>query len=88
MHPVLQYERFRSADQMHRLTFNGIWQLPYGFQASGLYFFADNGSVTPLSGVDVLGVGGMGCPADADFADSRPAARERHDHRAQQLRSV
>ena len=62
LHPVLQYERFRSPDQMHRLTFNGIWQLPYGFQASGLYFFGDNGKVTPLSGVDVLGVGGMGAP--------------------------
>ena len=58
LHPVLQYETFRSPDQMHRLTFNGIWQLPYGFQASGLYFFADNGKTTPVSGVDVLGVGG------------------------------
>jgi hypothetical protein len=63
LHPVLQYERFRSPDQMHRLTVNGIWQLPYGFQASGLYFFADNGWTTPVSGVDVLGVGGMGAPA-------------------------
>jgi hypothetical protein len=60
LHPVLQYEHFRSPDQMHRLTFNGIWQLPYGFQASGLYFFADNGKATPTSGVDVLGVGGSG----------------------------
>jgi hypothetical protein len=60
LHPVLQYEHFRSNDQMHRLTFNGIWQLPYGFQASGLYFFADNGKETPTSGVDVLGVGGSG----------------------------
>ena len=62
LHPVLEYERFRSADQMHRLTFNGIWQLPYGFQASGLYFFGDNGKITPLSGVDVLGIGGVGGP--------------------------
>jgi hypothetical protein len=54
LHPVLQYERFRSPDQMHRLTVNGIWQLPYGFQASGLYFFADNGKATPTSGVDAL----------------------------------
>jgi hypothetical protein len=62
LHPVLQYERFRSNDQMHRLTFNGIWQLPYGFQASGLYFFGDNGTATPISGVDVLGIGGGGGP--------------------------
>ncbi len=26
-------------DQRHRATFNGIWQLPYQFQLSGLYFF-------------------------------------------------
>jgi hypothetical protein len=26
-------------DQRHRVTFNGIWQLPYQFQVSGLYFF-------------------------------------------------
>jgi hypothetical protein len=59
LHPVLQYERFRSPDQMHRLTFNGIWQLPYGFQASGLYFFADNGKATPTSGVDALLTGSV-----------------------------
>jgi hypothetical protein len=27
---------------------------------SGLYFFADNGKATPISGVDVLGAGGSG----------------------------
>jgi hypothetical protein len=60
LHPVLSYEHYRSGDQQHRLTFNGIWQLPYGFQASGLYFYGDNGRSTPTSGVDVLGVGGSG----------------------------
>jgi hypothetical protein len=59
LHPALQYERFRSPDQMHRLTLNGIWQLPYGFQASGLYFFADNGKTTPNSGVDVFATGSL-----------------------------
>jgi len=59
LHPVLQYERFRSPDQVHRLTVNGIWQLPYGFQASGLYFFADNGKATPTSGVDALLTGSI-----------------------------
>ena len=62
LHPVLAYEHFRAGDQTHRLTFNGIWQLPMGFQASGLYFFADNGKQTPISGVDVLGIGGGGGP--------------------------
>jgi len=26
-------------DQRHRATFNGIWELAYGFQLSGVYFF-------------------------------------------------
>src|SRR6185295_16582445 len=26
-------------DQRHRAVFNGIWQMGYGFQLSGLYFF-------------------------------------------------
>jgi hypothetical protein len=63
---VLSYERYRAADQQHRLTFNGIWQLPMGFQASGLYFYGDNGKATPTSGVDVLGVGGSGGRLRAD----------------------
>ena len=60
LHPVLAAERFLNGDQRNRATVNGIWQLPAGFQVSGLYFFADNGKATPTSGVDVLGVGGSG----------------------------
>ena len=60
-----------AGDQLHRLTFNGIWQLPYGFQASGLYFFGDNGKATPVSGVDVLGDRRHGHAG----TDARPAAR-------------
>jgi hypothetical protein len=26
-------------DQRHRVSLNGLWELPYGFQLSGLYFF-------------------------------------------------
>ena len=37
---------------------NGIWQLKYGFQLSGLYLYGDNGYLTTTSGVDILGVGG------------------------------
>jgi hypothetical protein len=29
-----------NADQRHRAVFNGIWELPFGLQASGLYFYA------------------------------------------------
>jgi hypothetical protein len=28
-----------ATDQRHRAVLNGIWQLPYGFQLSGLYFY-------------------------------------------------
>ena len=55
--PVLADERFLNGDQRNRATLNGIWELPVGFQLSGLYFFADNGKMTPISGVDVLGMG-------------------------------
>jgi hypothetical protein len=60
LHPVLAPERYLSGAQRHRATFNSIWQIGYGFQLSGLYFFADNGKETPTSGVDVLGVGSSG----------------------------
>jgi hypothetical protein len=58
--PVLAQEQYLNGDQRNRATFNGIWQLPVGFQLSGLYFYADNGKMTPTSGVDVLGIGGSG----------------------------
>ena len=48
---------YLTGDQRHRATFNGIWQLPYDFQVSGLYLFGDNGRNTPTSGVDVRQVG-------------------------------
>ncbi len=60
LHPVLQYEHFMAGEQHNRATFNGIVELPYGLQASGLYFYADNGKATPTAGVDVLGTGGSG----------------------------
>jgi hypothetical protein len=43
--------------QRNRATFNGIWDIGYGFQLSGLYFFGDNGWQTPTSGLDLLGTG-------------------------------
>jgi hypothetical protein len=57
LNPVLAAERYLSGDQRHRVTFNAIWELPYGLQLSGLYFFGDNGKETATSGVDVLGIG-------------------------------
>src|SRR5207244_10818818 len=48
---------YLTGDQRHRENFNGIWQLGYGFQLSGLYLFGDNGKATPTSGVDVRQTG-------------------------------
>jgi len=54
LHPSLVEEWYLSGDQRHRFTINGIWDVGWGFQASGLYLFGDNGWATPTSGVDVL----------------------------------
>jgi hypothetical protein len=47
-----------SSDQRHRAVFNGIWQLRYGFQLSGLYFFGSGERYQVFWGSDVRGVGG------------------------------
>src|SRR5258705_5676470 len=57
LNPLLIDQKYMTGDQRNRATVNGIWELPVGFQLSGLYFFADNGKTTPVSGVDVLGMG-------------------------------
>jgi hypothetical protein len=55
---IYRDEWYLNDDQRNRATFNGIWDMGYGFQLSGLYFYGDNGWTTPASGVDVLGTGG------------------------------
>jgi hypothetical protein len=47
-------------EQHNRVTFNGIWEAPYGLQLSGLYIFGDNGWETAQAGVDVLNQGASG----------------------------
>ena len=42
-------------DQRHRAVFNGIWQLPYGFRLSGLYFFGSGQRLATVFGQDVRG---------------------------------
>ena len=39
---------------MKRATFNSIWEAPARIQLSGLYFYGDNGTATPMAGVDPL----------------------------------
>jgi hypothetical protein len=58
LHPTLRQERYLTGDQRHRATFNGIWDVGFGFQVSGLYLFGDSGWATPTSGVDALQTGG------------------------------
>jgi hypothetical protein len=47
-----QYRALAVTDQRHRATVNGIWQLPYGFQLSGLYFFGSGARLAPTWGGD------------------------------------
>jgi len=44
-------------DQRHRAVFNGIWQLPYNFQISGLYFFGSGMRFPTNWGVDLRQIG-------------------------------
>ena len=45
-------------DQRHRIVFNGIWQVGYGFQVSGLHFFSAGNRLATNYGGDLRGFGG------------------------------
>jgi hypothetical protein len=47
-------------DQRHRGAVNGIWQLPYDFQLSGLYFFGSGLRYATTWGGDLRAVGAGG----------------------------
>ena len=51
---------YAGKEQHNRVTFNGIWEGPYGLQLSGLYIFGDNGWETAQSGIDVRNQGATG----------------------------
>jgi outer membrane receptor protein involved in Fe transport len=42
-----------AGDQRHRAVFNGIWQLKYGMQLSGIYFFGSGERLATTYGGDV-----------------------------------
>jgi carboxypeptidase family protein/TonB-dependent receptor-like protein len=46
-----------TSDQRHRAVFNGIFELPKGFLASGLYFFGSGARAGVTSGGDRRGIG-------------------------------
>lgn len=45
------------SDQRHRAVFNGLWQLPSGFQLSGLYFFGSGLRYATTYGGDLRNTG-------------------------------
>ena len=47
-----------TADQRHRATFNGIWDLPHDFQVSGVYFFGSGFHFNDVWGGDLRNTGG------------------------------
>ena len=49
----------QSADQRHRAVLNAIWELPYGFQVSSLYFYGSGERFRTQYGADVRD-GGVG----------------------------
>jgi hypothetical protein len=44
-------------NQRHRATVNGVWELPYGLQLSGLYFFGSGERFRTTYGVDLRRLG-------------------------------
>jgi len=48
------------ADQRHRATLNGVWQLPYRFQLSGLYFYGSGMRFATAFSADVRNLGTSG----------------------------
>jgi hypothetical protein len=49
-----------ASDQRHRAVFNGIWQLPYAMQLSGLYFFGSGERQSTNYGGDLRLTGATG----------------------------
>jgi hypothetical protein len=49
-----------ATDQRHRANINGIWEIGYGFQFSGLYFFGSGERRSTDTGADRRNVGSLG----------------------------
>jgi len=49
-----------ATDQRHRAVFNGIWDVGYGFQLSGLYFFGSGERYSTTYGGDLRQTGATG----------------------------
>jgi hypothetical protein len=73
---------YLSGSQRHRATFNGIWDVGYGLQLSGLYIYGDQGWATPTSGVDVRQLGTSPAEGYAKPAAAAACARMARSSRA------
>ena len=71
---VAENKWYLTGAQRNRVTFNGIWQAPYGLQLSGLYIYGDNGFSTATSGIDAWSVGTTGSAGSAGLAGGRRRA--------------
>jgi len=49
-----------ATDQRHRVVFNGIWDVGYGFQVSGVYFYGSGKRFNNSYGGDLRDIGGGG----------------------------
>jgi outer membrane receptor protein involved in Fe transport len=50
-------------DQRHRAVFNGIWEVGYGFQLSGLYFYGSGQRLDTVCGGDRRDIQGASAPS-------------------------
>lgn len=57
-----QDEWYRAGAQKHRGVLSGIWQMPLGFQVSGLYFAGSGLNQSSVPGADVTLTGAAGNP--------------------------
>jgi hypothetical protein len=51
-----------TSDQRHRAVFNGIWEMPFGFQTSGLYYYGSGERYATSYGGDLRGRGSATTP--------------------------
>ena len=49
-----------AGDQRHRAVVSGIWQVGYGFQVGGLYFYGSGERISTSYGTDLRNTGGTG----------------------------
>jgi hypothetical protein len=66
-----------ATDQRHRAVFNGIWQMGYGFQLSGLYFFGSGQRFFTRYGGDALNTGGIGAAGEPALGNPAISTRAR-----------